>query len=197
LNFLAHIFLARYSDDAMLGALLGDFVKPHSGFAFSAEVEREILIHRKVDAFTDSHPLVLHAKTLFPGPSRRFAGILLDVFYDHVLAANWTQYADVPLAPFVARFYQVLDDKADLLPPRLAGAAPYMVTQDWLGSYVDYAGVETAIRRMATRLSRNGDLMCAGLDDLSANYEALASGFHSFFPQLIAFVDRTRIEIAN
>lgn len=192
MNFLAHIFLARHSDDAMLGALLGDFVKPHSGFAFNAEVEREILIHRKVDAFTDSHPLVLHAKTLFPGPSRRFSGILLDVFYDHVLAANWTRYDGPPLAEFVAHFYQTLRDKSSLLPPRLAEASPYMIRQDWLGSYVDYAGVETAIRRMATRLSRNGDVMCAGLDDLNANYAALASGFHAFFPQLIAFVEQTR-----
>ena len=194
MNFLAHIFLARYSDDAMLGALLGDFVKPHSGFAFNAEVEKEIVIHRKVDAFTDSHPLVLHAKSLFLGPSRRFAGILLDVFYDHLLAANWAQYADVPLAPFIARFYQTLHSKSDLLPPRLASAAPYMIAQDWLGSYVDYAGVETAIRRMATRLSRNGDIMCAGLDDLLANYDALASGFHVFFPQLISFVNQTRAD---
>ncbi|HEY0065450.1 MAG TPA: ACP phosphodiesterase [Telluria sp.] len=194
LNFLAHIFLARHSDDAMLGALLGDFVKPHSGFAFNAEVEREILIHRKVDAFTDSHPLVLHAKTLFPGPSRRFAGILLDVFYDHVLAAHWDRYADVALAPFVQRFYQTLRDNADLLPPRLAGAAPYMIRQDWLGSYVDYGGVEIAIRRMSTRLSKNGDIMCAGLDDLSANYDALANDFHAFFPELIAFVHRTRTD---
>jgi acyl carrier protein phosphodiesterase len=192
LNYLAHIFLARYSDDAMLGALLGDFVKPHSGFAFNAEVEREIMIHRKVDAFTDSHPLVLHAKTLFPGPSRRFAGILLDVFYDHLLAVHWTRYADMPLAPFIERFYRTLDSQSALLPPRLATIAPHMIRQDWLGSYVDYAGVDRAIRRMATRLSRNGDVMCAGLDDLSANYAALADGFHAFFPQLTAFVDQTR-----
>ncbi|WP_218606543.1 ACP phosphodiesterase [Massilia sp. CF038] len=178
----------------MLGALLGDFVKPHSALAFSAEVEREIVIHRKVDAFTDSHPLVLHAKTLFPGPSRRFAGILLDVFYDHLLAANWAQYAEVPMAPFIDQFYMTLQRNIDILPPRLAQAAPYMIRQDWLGSYVQYAGVEIAIRRMSTRLSKNGDLMCAGLDDLAANYEALASGFHAFFPQLIAFTNQTRAQ---
>lgn len=195
MNYLAHIYLASYSDDAMLGAVLGDFVKPHSGASFSAVVEREIRIHRKIDAFTDSHPLVLDAKALFPGPSRRYAGILLDVFYDHVLAANWTRYADGALDSFIARFYQTLRDNAAILPARLAHAAPYMIEQDWLGSYVDYAGVDLAIRRMSTRLSKHGDLLCAGLDDLVRQYDALGAGFHAFFPELVEFVHRTRTEL--
>ena len=74
MNYLAHIYLARYSDDAMLGALLGDFVKPHSGARFSATIEAEIRTHRKIDAFTDSHPLILEAKARFEGPRRRYAG---------------------------------------------------------------------------------------------------------------------------
>ena len=86
LNYLAHIYLASYSDDAMLGALMGDFVKPHAGLDFPAETEAEIITHRKIDCFTDSHPIVLEAKRLFATRSRRYAGILLDVFYDHLLA---------------------------------------------------------------------------------------------------------------
>lgn len=193
MNYLAHIYLARHSDDAMLGALLGDFVKPHSGAQFTPETEVEIVIHRKVDAFTDSHPLVLGAKQMFPGPSRRYAGILLDVFYDHLLATHWSQYSDVPLDAFIARFYHALRDKADVLPPRLARAAPYMIEQDWLGSYSTFAGVDIAVRRISTRLSRNGDVMIEGLRDLADNYDALEHGFRAFFPELIAFVEKTRV----
>ena len=198
MNYLAHIYLASHSDDAMLGALLGDFVKPHSGSQFSADMEAEILTHRKVDSFTDSHPIVLHAKQLFSGPRRRYAGILLDVFYDHLLARNWTRYSDVPLDDFIARFYAALTRRADVLPANLAQAAPRMIEQDWLGSYLDYAGVEIAIRRISTRLSRNGDVMRDGLIDLKANYAELASGFDAFFPELIAFVASRRNEtLAN
>ena len=192
MNYLAHIYLAQHSDDAMLGALLGDFVKPHSGHQFSAEIEAEIVTHRKVDSFTDSHPLVLDAKALFEGPRRRYAGILLDVFYDHLLAANWARYSKVPLHAFIQRFYAALARSADLLPPNLARAAPYMIEQDWLGSYQHYQGVEIAIRRISTRLSKNGDLLRDGLADLQANYAQLEDGFHAFFPELIAFADERR-----
>jgi acyl carrier protein phosphodiesterase len=192
MNYLAHIYLASHSDEAMLGALLGDFVKPHSGKQFSPEIEAEILTHRKVDSFTDSHPVVLHAKGLFAGPSRRYAGILLDVFYDHLLASRWASYSDVPLEDFIQRFYGALTEHAGLLPPNLAFAAPRMIEQDWLGSYLDYAGVEIAIRRISTRLSKNGDLLRDGVADLTTNYAALASGFHAFFPELIAFVANRR-----
>lgn len=192
MNYLAHIYLARHSDDAMLGALLGDFVKPHAGLAYSGEIDAEILTHRKVDSFTDSHPLVLQARQLFEGPSRRYAGILLDVYYDHVLAVSWDRYAEVPLRDFIARFYRVLARRAAVLPPRLAQAAPRMIEQDWLGSYADYAGVEIAVRRISTRLSRNGHLMRDGLADLARHHEELAAGFHAFFPELIAFVEDRR-----
>jgi acyl carrier protein phosphodiesterase len=192
MNYLAHIYLARHSDEAMLGALLGDFVKPHTDSRFSAAMEAEIVTHRKVDSFTDSHPLVLGAKQLFAGPSRRYAGILLDVFYDHLLARDWSRYCDEPLADFIGRFYGALARHANALPENLSLAAPRMIEQDWLGSYVDYAGVEIAIRRISTRLSRNGELLRDGLADLKANDAQIAAGFHAFFPQLIEFVESRR-----
>jgi acyl carrier protein phosphodiesterase len=193
MNYLAHIFLARHSDDAMLGAVLGDFVKPHAGLLFSPEMEAEIVTHRRVDSFTDSHPVVLDAKALFGEGRRRYAGILLDVFYDHLLAANWARYADVPLDALITRFYTALVRRADLLPPNLARIAPYMIEQDWLGSYRDYAGVDLAIRRMSTRLSKNGDVMRDALADLELHYATIETGFHRFFPELVDYVDGRRI----
>lgn len=192
MNYLAHIYLASHSDDAMIGALLGDFVKPHSHDRFSAEIEAEIVTHRKIDAFTDSHPVVLQGKQLFEGPGRRYAGIVLDVFYDHVLAANWDRYAGMPLAGFIERFYRALDRRAHILPDNVARMAPRMIEQDWIGSYADYAGVDIAVRRISTRLSKNGDVMRGALVDVERNYEALAEGFHAFFPELVGFVERRR-----
>lgn len=194
MNYLAHIYLARYSDEAMLGALLGDFVKPGADGQFSAVTQAEILIHRKVDTFTDSHPVVLAAKSLFDGPGRRYSGILLDVFYDHVLAQRWARYSDVPLAEFIAGFYGALERHAAVLPPKLAELAPYMIEQDWLGSYQSYAGVDRAVRRISTRLSKNGDVMRDALHDLERHAAAIAVGFDAFFPELITFVESQRHE---
>jgi acyl carrier protein phosphodiesterase len=197
MNYLAHIYLARQSDHAMLGGLLGDFVKADITGKFGKEIEREILIHRKIDTYTDSHPLVKAARQLFDPVRRRYAGIVLDVFYDHVLAKNWSSYCATPLPDFVQDFYRVLRENKSLLPERLANAVPYMVGQDWLGSYRNYSEVEVAVNKVSIRLSRNGDLLRDGLLDVQANYSSLSDGFLEFFPDLIRFTETYRASVID
>lgn len=192
MNYLAHIYLASQSDHAMLGAMLGDFVKADFAGKYGAEMEREILIHRKVDAYTDSHPVVKAARQKFDETRRRYAGIVLDVFYDHVLAKNWSSYSSTPLPDFIQDFYRALNANRALLPDRLAEIAPMIVEQDWLGEYQDFAGFETTVRRISGRLSRNGNLLRDGLLDVRANYEFLCDGFDEFFPELIRFAEDQR-----
>jgi acyl carrier protein phosphodiesterase len=197
MNYLAHIFLARQSGHAMLGALLGDFAKADVTGKFGVEIEREIRIHRKVDVYTDNHPVVVAARQTFDPVRRRYGGIVLDMFYDHVLAKNWPTYCDIPLDEFVANFYRVLRENIAVLPERLVHIVPKMIEQDWLGSYRDYSAVELAVTRTSSRLSRNGDLLRDGLLDVRANYTALADGFHEFFPDLIGYTETYRASVVD
>lgn len=196
MNYLAHIYLASQSDDAMIGALLGDFAGAAYAGEYTPEIEREIAIHRKVDIYTDSHPVVLAAKEQFEQGRRRFAGILLDIFYDHVLIVNWAQYnlqpSDRPASELIARFYRALQARRAILPERLQRMLPYMVEHDWLGSYREFAGVEIAVKRVSERLSRNGELLRDGLEDVRKNYASLSAGFHEFFPDLIGYAGQLR-----
>lgn len=192
MNYLAHIYLAKQSDEAMLGALLGDFVKLDISGKYSREVEQEILMHRMVDAFTDTHRVIKQAKQCMPEARRRYAGILLDVFYDHMLATRWPSYSAMPIHEFTRRFYAALTKHEHILPENLAAIVPRMIAQDWLSSYQDFSGVEQAIHRISQRLSRNGHLLRDGLQDLRENYSAIADGFDMFFPELIQFVEKTR-----
>lgn len=197
MNYLAHIYLARSSDAAMVGALLGDFAKADVAGLYAPEVAREIMLHRLIDSYTDRHPVVQAALALFPEGRRRYAGILLDVFYDHRLSERWAEYSTEPRTEFIARFYAALAGHRAILPERLADIAPYMVSQDWLGRYATMDGVQWAIERISRRLSRNGELLRAGLDDLHHNYAALAAGFDEFFPDLIAFAAATRARLGQ
>jgi len=192
MNYLAHIFLAQHSDKAMIGALLGDFVKANMVGHYPPEVEAEILMHRQVDLYTDSHRIVKDAVLQFDDSRRRYAGIVLDVFYDHLLAKNWATYSTIPITVFVQRFYDALTQHQSMLPEKLAEALPRMIEQDWLGSYRDFSGVEVAIQRISTRLSRNGHLLCDGLLDVQSHYSALSDGFDAFFPELMQFVAQSR-----
>ena len=192
MNYLAHILLADNSPEARLGALLGDFVRAGGETHLGPVIQAEILMHRRIDSYTDSHTQVRQAKALFAPERRRFAGIVLDIYYDHLLVQNWSRYCTVAVDEFIASFYRGLEQQRHLFPPRFAAIAPYMVEEDWLGSYASEAGVEWAIRRVSGRLSRNGHLLRAGLLDLATHQAAIAAGFDEFFPQLVDYVRARR-----
>jgi acyl carrier protein phosphodiesterase len=193
MNYLAHLYLARHGDDAMLGALLGDFVFGVSGpEAYPLPIRREILLHRRIDRYTDAHPSVVAARALFSDGLRRYAGIALDVYYDHLLARDWAQWSDVDLDAFTARFYAHLLANHAQLPARLQTIAPHMAQHDWLGNYRERASVDHAVRRIATRLSRNGDKLVACLEDLRMHEPAIERGFEALFSDLIAQADELR-----
>jgi acyl carrier protein phosphodiesterase len=145
MNYLAHIFLARETSETMVGALLGDFVKGENRERYGATIEREISIHRKIDTFTDTHLVVSLAKREIGERKRRYAGILLDVFYDHVLAKTWSSYSAVPLSCFTQGFYEALAAYEQVIPANLRLIVPTMIQENWLASYEDFSGVEAAI----------------------------------------------------
>jgi acyl carrier protein phosphodiesterase len=188
MNYLAHLHLGGQQPEQLLGSLYGDFVKGPLAGRFPLPLEAAIRLHRQIDVFTDSHPLVLASLARFPRERRRYAGIILDVFFDHCLALHWQDYADQPLAQFTGRVYQVLGAQPDL-PGRLAQIAPYMAADDWLGSYSEFAVLEQVFRGIARRLSRP-EGMDGALEVVDALYQPLMDDFRVFYPQLQAFAGK-------
>jgi acyl carrier protein phosphodiesterase len=186
MNYLAHLHLGGDAPAQLLGSLYGDFVKGPLAGQWPADIEAAIRLHRRIDVFTDSHPLQAQARARFPAERRRYAGILLDVFFDHCLARHWADYAAEPLPIFTGRVYQVLNAEVHL-PERLALIAPRMAAQDWLGSYQEFAVLEHVVAAIDRRLSRPG-LLAGGMAELERLYQPLLEDFRQFYPELQAFV---------
>lgn len=185
MNYLAHLHLGGQRPGQLLGSLYGDFVKGRLQGQFAPEVEAAIQLHRRIDTYTDSHPRVSAALSRFSLTRRRYAGIVIDVFFDHCLARDWAQYADRPLQQFTADVYRVLAAEPQL-PGRLAQIAPYMAADDWLGSYRDFQVLEQVLRGIARRLSQPEELTAA-MGELERLYQPLSEDFRDFYPQLQAF----------
>lgn len=193
-NFLAHFLLADQGDLALVGAFLGDFVKgPIRGF--TPEVAIEIRVHRRIDACCDTHPVMQAALACFAPERRRFAGIAMDVFHDHVLARDWRHHAREPLADFTARVYRALDEHADLLPEPARRIASRMAQQDWLGAYAHVDGMPRALAGIGRRLSRGGERLEACAIDLARHYDRLSEGFAPLFADLDQLARDTRRHI--
>lgn len=185
MNYLAHLHLGGQRPGQLLGSLYGDFVKGRLQGQFAPEVEAAIQLHRRIDVFTDRHPLVDIALGRFSDTRRRYAGIVLDVFFDHCLARDWKLYAEQPLEVFTADVYRVLTREPQL-PERLARIAPHMVANDWLGSYQQFEVLEQVLRGISRRLSRPEELAGA-MEELRRLYEPLSDDFRLFYPQLQDF----------
>lgn len=186
MNYLAHLFLAEGTPASLIGNLLGDFVKGGAVHLYSEEIRKGIDLHRKVDSYTDSHAIVRSSKSLVCSQRRRFAGVLVDMFYDHFLAKNWLEYSEVPLPDFARGVYQVLQDSRDILPESLNQIVPTIIARDLLCSYREIGGIDTAINRMSARIKRANNL-AGGVEDLTANYQQFESDFRAFFPLLIIY----------
>ena len=185
MNYLAHLHLGGQRPGQLLGSLYGDFVKGRLQGQFDPEIEAAIQLHRSIDMFTDRHPLVDVSLSRFSLTRRRYAGIVLDVFFDHCLARDWTLYADRSLEDFTSQVYRVLAAEPQL-PGRLAQIAPPMAANDWLGSYRDFAVLEQVLRGISRRLTRPEELAEA-MQELRLLYEPLSEDFRLFYPQLQDF----------
>jgi acyl carrier protein phosphodiesterase len=188
MNYLAHLYLSDDSTDSIVGSLLGDFVKGALSDRYTLDIRLGIELHRKIDVFTDSHQMFRLSKSRIHTDRRRFAGVAVDIFYDHFLAANWSDYSTASLQDFSLRVYRALDDRRDILPERLKGSLPAMIKNNWLMAYRDLRAIRAILERTSRRLRRENPLADA-IEDLTQNYDQLQSEFRNFFPDLIEFAD--------
>ncbi len=191
MNYLAHLYLAGDNTEALLGNLMGDFVKGHVDSSLPPAIQKGIALHRKIDAFTDANPLFRRSKQRLSPEARRYGGILVDLFYDHFLARHWTRYATLPLRHFSQQVYGILLAHYEWLPYAMQRSVSYMIRVDLLMSYREITGIERALQGVGRRLKRTNPLAGAA-QELQRHYSALAADFAAFFPELRSYVAQTK-----
>jgi acyl carrier protein phosphodiesterase len=196
MNLLAHALLASPDAELMLGSLIGDFVRGRIDPALPPNVGAGIALHRAIDAYTDAHAEVAAARALFAPPFRRYAGILLDVWFDHLLARQWARFGEDDLDAFSDRVRDLLAINAALVPERMRGFVAYLDANDLPAAYRDTAVIGNALRGMSRRLERANPLGEA-LPVLVALHAPLQQCFEAFFPELRNFADVERIRLVE
>jgi acyl carrier protein phosphodiesterase len=193
MNYLAHLFLAQPTADSAFGNLLGDFRRGTALPNYSRAILNGLNNHYLVDKYTDAHPVVLGAKRLFIAPHRRFAGIALDVVFDHFLILHWREFATQELGVFCLQNYDLLEQRLDIMPKPMQQVVGNMIEHQWLEQYESLDGVAFALEKIAQRI-RFKNTFANAIDDLTQHYGQLNEAFQAFFPQLIAHVSSQGIE---
>jgi acyl carrier protein phosphodiesterase len=184
MNYLAHARLSFNEPDILVGNMISDFVKGKKKFDFPEAILNGIILHRKIDEFTDNHPQTKRAKEFFKPTYRLYAGAFVDVVYDHFLACDINEFPHPSdLQIFCQQVYQTLQQHFSVLPSRFQKMLPYMKSQDWLYNYRYNWGLEKSLEGLVHRALYLHESAIA-YSIFNDQYVVLKDCYNLFFPEL-------------
>ncbi len=196
MNFLAHIYLSGNNESVTIGNFIADGIRGKKYLKFPEEIQTGILLHRQIDTFTDAHKTVRESTKRLHKNYGHYAGVIVDILYDHFLAKNWSNYSDIPLDAYVDTFYDSLQDNFEVLPSRIQKMMPHMIADNWLLSYATIEGISKVLVGMNKR-TENRSKMNLAVNELQEFYDEFEDEFTRFFEELIQFSNKKLIEIEN
>jgi acyl carrier protein phosphodiesterase len=186
MNYLAHFHLSNNDANLIIGNYIADDVKGKAYLNYSQEIQEGILLHRRIDDFTDSHNIVLKSKDLIRHHQNKFTPVVMDVFYDYFLANNWNNYSEDDLLKFTKGIYKVLLKNIATLPLKSQARLPFMAKSNWLYNYRKIEGIKKSLTGLSKRTSYEKNMNNAHII-LEEEQHELEKDFQLFYPELITF----------
>lgn len=178
-------------EELLIGNFIADSVKGKQTALYPPGIARGVRLHRLIDHYTDTHPVVAETKARLRPGYRKFAPVIADMFYDHFLAADFEKYSKQPLPAYARQVYGLIQRHFDLLPPRVQHLFPYMRQHNWLLSYAQVEGIRQALTGMSRRAAFESGMETAA-EELLKNYALYAADFNLFFPDLVQYVEEVK-----
>ncbi|MBA4301937.1 MAG: DUF479 domain-containing protein [Cyclobacterium sp.] len=194
MNFLAHAYLSFGHDGILVGNLAADFIKGKEIQRYDKEILIGILLHREIDTFTDSHPLVKAGQSYLRPRFRHYSTVITDIFFDYFLGKNWERYSGIPLESFANQTYQTIDQHLNLLPDSFKNMFVWMKSQNWLYHYCEIEGIQKALNGLSRRTTFDSKMNEAPevLLEKEAEFEVI---FFAFFKELETFARHKLLEL--
>ncbi|MBU1368166.1 MAG: acyl carrier protein phosphodiesterase [Bacteroidetes bacterium] len=193
MNFLAHAFLSGNNSEVLFGNFVADSIKGKMIAKYSGALLQGVQLHRAIDLFTDQHPVVKQSINRLKPEFLRFSPVIVDIYYDHFLAANWSKYSSRDLSEFSVEVYRILLRNYSKLPPRSKRILPWMMAQNWLTGYANLQDLQRVFGGMSRRTKFDSGMEHA-VEFLKLHYQDFEQEFDTFFPDLIAESERVLSE---
>ena len=179
MNFLAHALLAGDTPALIVGGVVGDWIKGPLPGTLPDDLARGVSLHRAIDHFAESQSAFNRSRSRVSAERRRYAGVLVDVFYDHLLACNWAAMRQGALNVYCERVYGLINGRLSDLPASAHPALELMAKEDWLSSYARIDGIADVLARMSRR-ARQPNPLTHGEVELLADVEGFTEDFHAW-----------------
>ncbi|MCM4157144.1 DUF479 domain-containing protein [Gramella sp. AN32] len=196
MNYLAHIYLSGDNELLKIGNFMADSIKGKKYLQYAETIQNGIILHRAIDYYTDTHPVVRQSiRKLFPTYGH-YSGIIIDIFYDHFLAANWKRFSTIPLKDYTEDFFKLLESNYEVLPKKVKAFMPFMIKDNWLLSYAEIEGIKRVLGGM-NRRTGNKSGMDKATKELDLYYSDFEDEFFTFFEDLEDFSKKRIFELEH
>lgn len=170
----------------IIGNFIADSIQGNRFDGLTPEIIKGIRLHRKIDVYTDSHPVFLSSKYRFSHDFGKYNGVLTDIIYDHFLAKNFEQYVNLPLQDYASHIYTLLQNNYMFLPEHAKRFYQYMTERNILVAYGDLKGIETVLEHLSHRIRFRYQLNQA-VPIVKSQYDELEQEFMVFFKDLHSY----------
>lgn len=184
MNYLAHSFLSFNNEQITIGNFIADHIKLADAEHLPPEIRKGVLLHRRIDYFTDTHPLFIKSKRNFYDGFERYSGVLTDIYYDYVFAKNFKKFSDIDLHPFTQNIYKVLQSNQHHLPESSKGFLKYVLQNNSFYEYSKIEGIELVLKHLSYRIN-HGIFLNESLPLFLQNEKSIEQDFLEFMNDLI------------
>ena len=77
-----------------VGGFIADFVKGNKSTMYPSKIWEGVVLHRRIDEFTDNHKAVKEAVKLLKPSFGRYSAIIVDMYFDYFLARNFSKHTN-------------------------------------------------------------------------------------------------------
>jgi acyl carrier protein phosphodiesterase len=188
-NFLAHLYLSGDDGKRITGNFIGDFVKGKNFLQYPGKIREGIILHRLIDTFTDNHHRFREVKKLFRPEFRHYSGVVTDLAFDHILAADWQRYSPLSLPEYIDQVHAMLLSNFSYMPSRVQHFLPVLIKNRRLESYSRTEGIRHSLQAMSQHTSLP-DKTDQAMDILQQNFDLIAAQFAPFMKELVNYVEK-------
>ena len=194
MNFLAHALLAGQAPELVVGGVIGDWIKGPLPGRLPDDLAKGVALHRAIDSFSERHPAFRASRARVSPVRRRYAGVLVDIFYDHLLALDWAKHHEQPLHVYSASVYKKIAGRMDHIPVGAHRAMAVMAAEDWFVSYAGLDNIAIVLARMSRR-ARQPNPLAGGEQEFIVDAGGFADDFHMWLHDARRFATQWRAEL--
>lgn len=188
MNYLSHLYLSKDNQEILIGNFIADAVKGNQLNNYPLGIKNGIILHRHIDSFTDTHPIVKRSMQRLHPRYRHYKGVIMDIIYDHYLAKYWSNYSVISLEEYAQKTYEFLNSESHQFPEKILPLLEHMTNHNWFVTYKSLQGIERVFNGMNSRTKGKSQMNLA-IEDLEIHYQDFKNDFFEFFEELETYTE--------